>query len=150
MLKFRSFVPLMKDIIRHIVAFAMAFLVLLSTISFTVDMHFCGKHLVDFSVFKKAETCGMSAMMADAVGEQMNMDMDCCSDVNIVQQGQDDLKISFEKSSFEHQLFIASFLSSSIDLFEGFDKYVVPFQEYPPPLLVQDLIILDQQFLIWL
>ena len=148
MLKFRSFVHLMKDRIRHIVAFAMAFLVLFSTISFTVDMHFCGKHLVDFSVFKKAETCGMSAMMADAMGEQMKMDMDCCSDVNIVQQGQDDLKISFEKISFEHQYFIASFMSSYIDLFEGLDKYVVPFKEYPPPLLVQDVIILDQQFLI--
>lgn len=138
----------MKDTLRHILSFAMAFLVLFSTISFTVDMHFCGEHLVDFSVFKKAETCGMNTMITTATGEQMNMDMDCCSDVNIVQQGQEDLKISFEKISFEHQLFLATFISSYIDLFEGLDTYVGLFKGYPPPLLVQDVIILDQQFLI--
>lgn len=148
MLKFRSFVIRMKNTIRHIASFAMAFLVLFSTISFTVDMHFCGKHLVDFSLFKKAETCDMKAMMSDAMGEQMNMDMACCSDVNMVQQGQDDLKISFENISFDHQLFVATFISSYIDLFEGLETNVVPFKEYPPPLLIQDVILLEQQFLI--
>ncbi|MEB8329557.1 hypothetical protein OO009_09315 [Flavobacteriaceae bacterium KMM 6897] len=139
----------MKTIIRHIVSFAMAFLVLFSTISFTVGMHFCGEHLVDFSLNKKAETCGMDAMMTDAMGEQMNMGMDdCCSEVNIVQQGQDDLKISFEKITFEQQLFVATFISSYIDLFHGLNNNVVPHKEYPPPFLIQDVIILDQQFLI--
>jgi hypothetical protein len=138
----------MKSIIRHILSFAMAFLVLFSTISFTVDMHFCGEHLVDFSLFKKADTCGMEAMFNTAMGDQMNMDMGCCSEVNIVQQGQDDLKISFEKVSFEHQLFVTTFTSSYIDLFQGLDNNVVPHKEYPPPLLIKDVIIHDQQFLI--
>lgn len=148
MLKFCSFVTLMKDTVRHILSFAMAFLVLFSTISFTVDMHFCGKHMVDFSFFNKAETCGMETMMNTAMVDRMNMDMECCSDVNIVQQGQDDLKMSFEKISFEHQLFVATFISSYIDLFQGLENTVVPDAEYPPPFLIQDVIILDQQFLI--
>ncbi len=37
----------------------MAIVVLLSTMSFTLDMHYCGDTLVDIAVFKKAETCGM-------------------------------------------------------------------------------------------
>lgn len=37
----------------------MAFVVMFTTMSFTVDMHFCGDSLVDFSLFAKAESCGM-------------------------------------------------------------------------------------------
>ncbi len=37
----------------------MAFVVLLSTMSFTMHMHYCGDTLVDTSYFVKAETCGM-------------------------------------------------------------------------------------------
>ena len=138
----------MKSIIRHILSFAMAFLVLFSTISFTVDMHFCGKHLVDFSLFNKAENCGMKAMMTTSMDDQMNMDMDCCSDVNIVQLGHDDLKTSFEKISFEHQLFVTTFIAAYIDLFQGLESNEIPHKEYPPPLLIKDVIILEQQFLI--
>jgi hypothetical protein len=148
MLNFRSFVIRMKVFIRHIVSLVMAFLVLFSTISFTVDMHFCGKHLVDFSLFNKAETCGMDSMMAVSGDGQMTIEMDCCSDFNLVQQGQDHLKYSFEQFTFEHQLFVASFITTYIDIFLGIHENVVPHNEYPPPLLFKDIIIFEQQFLI--
>lgn len=138
----------MKVVARHILSFAMALLVLFSTISFTVDMHFCGQHLVDFSLYKKAENCGMAAMMSDSMNGQMDMDMDCCSDFNLVQQGQEDLKVSFEKINFDSQLFVATFLSSYMELFKGTKENNVSHNEYPPPLLIKDVIILDQQFLI--
>lgn len=148
MLNFRSFVIVIKVVTRHILSFALALLVLFSTISFTVDMHFCGQHLVDVSLFKKAENCGMAAMMFDSMNGQMNMDMDCCSDFNLVQQGQDDLKVSFEKINFDSQLFVVTFLSSYMDLFTGTKENNAPHNEYPPPLLIKDVILLDQQFLI--
>jgi len=35
----------MKNIFKHITAFVLAFIVLFSTFSFTVDMHYCGDTL---------------------------------------------------------------------------------------------------------
>lgn len=37
----------------------MAFVVLFSTMSFTISSHFCGDNLVGVSYFGKAKTCGM-------------------------------------------------------------------------------------------
>ncbi len=79
----------------------------------------------------------------------MEMEMDCCSDVEVVFEGQEDLKISLDQLSFDQQLFVASFVYSYIELFEGFDENVVPFKDYSPPPLIRDVQILDQTFLIW-
>ena len=37
----------------------MAIVVLFSTMSFTVDMHYCGDNLVETAIFHKAKGCGM-------------------------------------------------------------------------------------------
>ena len=128
----------------------MALLVLFSTMSFRVDMHYCGDHLVDFSFFDGAATCGMDASMSEqSDGHGMvAMDMDCCSDVQIVLDGQDHLKISFDQFSFEQQVFITSFAYTYFYRFEDVDKNIVPFKAYSPPPLIRDVQVLDQTFLI--
>lgn len=127
----------------------MALIVLLSTMSFTVGMHYCGEHLVDFSVFTPAESCGMEAMMSTTTKDDCSvMKMDCCTDVEIVMEGQDDLKISFDQITFEQQTFITTFVYSYIDLFEEVDENNIPFKEYAPPPLIRDVQVLDQTFLI--
>ncbi|MGB5436356.1 MAG: hypothetical protein WBM98_10745 [Maribacter sp.] len=128
----------------------MALIVLFSTMSFSLDMHFCGDHLVDFSFFDHVDNCMMKSQMSKSPREctMMDMDMDCCTDVEVVLQGQDDLKISFDQITFDQQVFIASYVYSYINLFEGFDQHVVPFKDYSPPPLIRDLQILDQTFLI--
>lgn len=78
----------------------------------------------------------------------IKMEMDCCSDVVVIIEGQEDLKISFDQLAFEQQLFITSFVYSYINLFEGFDDNVIPFEDYSPPPLIRDIHILDQTFLI--
>jgi len=128
----------------------MAFIVLFSTMSFSVDMHYCGDHLVDFSLFDKVDTCVMKAEKTKSSSEcaVMEMEMDCCSDVEIIIEGQDDVKVTFDQFTFEQQVFITSFVYSYINLFEGFDKNVIPFKDYSPPPLIRDIHILDQTFLI--
>ena len=128
----------------------MALIVLLSTMSFSVDMHYCGDHLVDFSFSQTVNTCMMKAEMSKSSSEcaVMDMEMDCCTDIEIVIEGQEDLKISFDQLSFDQQLFIASFVYSNIILFDGLDENVVPFKNYSPPPLIRDIQILDQLFLI--
>ena len=49
----------MKKVLHKIMAFAMTFVVLFSTMSFTVNMHYCGGTLVETALFQKAKGCGM-------------------------------------------------------------------------------------------
>ena len=128
----------------------MALIVLFSTMSFAVDMHYCGDHLVDFSLFEKVDSCMMKPEMSKSSSEctLMDMDMDCCSDIAIVVEGQDDLNIPFDQLTFEQQLFLTSFIYSNLNLFEGLDQNVIPFKDYSPPPLIREIQILDQTFLI--
>ena len=128
----------------------MALIVLFSTMSFSVDMHYCGGHLVDFSLSEKVDTCMMKAELSKSSSEcaVMDMEMDCCSNVEIVIEGRDDLKISFDQLTFDQQLFVASFVYTYINLFERFDENIIPFKDYSPPPLIRDIQILDQTFLI--
>lgn len=126
----------------------MATLVLFTTMSFTVDMHYCGDTLVDFSIFDELKTCGMEKKLpAKDVANELT-EKACCSDLQIVKQGQDDLKFSFDTLNFEQQVFVVSFYTSYINLFEGWDENVIPFKEYNPPYLIRDIQKLHETYLI--
>ena len=137
--------PIMKKFFRNTGATLLALMVLLSTFSFTVDKHFCGKLLVDAAVFSEAHSCGMD-MENDAMA---GMDEDsCCKDQKIQIDGQDELKRSFDDLDFQKQLFVTSFTYSYFNLFEILPGREIPFQDYSPPLLVTDIQLLDQVFII--
>ena len=72
----------------------------------------------------------------------------CCSDVIIQFEGQSELKIDFTNLNYEQQLFVTSFTYTYVNLFEGLDKNIVPFKNYTPPLLVWDIQVLDEVYLI--
>jgi hypothetical protein len=128
----------------------MALLLLFSTLSFSMDMHYCGDHLVDFSLFDKAESCGMMATANDAPGDctVIRADMDCCTDVQILVEGQDDFKVSFDQLTDSQQLFLSAFVYSYINLFEGVDDTSAREWRYSPPPLIRDVQVLHQTFLI--
>ena len=128
----------------------MALVVLFSTMSFSLDMHYCGDHLVDFSLSEKVDTCIMKAEMSKTSSEcaVMDMEMDCCSDVEIVIDGQDELQLSFDKITFDQQLFVASFVYTYINLFEGLEENVTAYIDYAPPLVIRQIYKLDETYLI--
>lgn len=66
----------------------MALLVLLSTVSWTVEKHLCMGRVMDVALFGHAEDCGMETNLA-AFGETDNH---CCEDESFTLEGQDDLK----------------------------------------------------------
>jgi len=72
----------------------------------------------------------------------------CCKDVEKLVKGQDDLKLDFTNLDQHQQVFIASFIYSYINLFESIDKENIPFKDYSPPLIVKDIQVLDESFLI--
>jgi len=121
----------------------MALLLLAATTSWTVDKHFCMGQLVDVAFFTKADSCGMN--MGDT---SEKLEMDCCTDQLIVITGQDNLKITYNHLSVPQKLFLTTFTHSYIALFEAKELQHVPNEHYPPPLLVRDLQLLDEVFLI--
>lgn len=132
----------MKIATQKIAGFLMALVVLLSTMSFTVSMHFCQGKLVDTSFFSKAEGCGME-MDANAI--EMN---GCCDNHEITLEGQDELKLPISDLGFEQELFVVSFLFSYNELFKAVEEDVTHYFENPPPLLVRKIYKLDESYLI--
>ena len=93
----------MKQFIQKIGAFVMAFVVVLSTMSFTIDKHYCGTILVDVAINAKAKPCGMEMYLSteDVLAGKKS----CCKNEHIVVIGQDELKKNLD-TSIEVQLSI--------------------------------------------
>lgn len=120
---------------------ALALLVLFSTVSFTIEKHFCGDILVDMSFFTEADKCAMES-------EEIALKKSCCKDEIDVVEGQNELILSYDDMDFEQLQFITSYVYSYINLFEGAPKKIIPHKDYSPPNLVKDICVLDQVFLI--
>ncbi|MGV8946310.1 MAG: HYC_CC_PP family protein [Lutibacter sp.] len=138
----------MKQLFRKISAIIMASVVLLSTMSFTISEHFCGRTLVDSALFSKAESCGMEMEKPSPTNDCELKKSDCCKDEIKQFQGQNELNTDFSTLNFQQQVFIASFAYSYVNLFEGLAVNIIPFKHYTPPLLIADIQVLDQTFLI--
>jgi hypothetical protein len=137
----------LKQFVFKISSFSLALLVMLSTVSFTVEKHFCGNVLVDVAVFSEAKDC--SGNVSSDTEKTTMKKKSCCKDEVNVMEGQDELKVrSFDDIQFEQQLFLASYVYSYVNLFEGLPQLVVPHKDYSPPNLVKDIQVVDQVFLI--
>jgi len=124
----------------------MAILVLFSTVSFTVEKHFCGDVLVDVSVFTEAEKCAMDAYEQEI---ETITKKSCCKDTVDLFEGQDEMIVkSLDDLDFEKQIFVASFIYTYINHFEGLPQQVIPHKDYSPPNLIANLNIANQVFLI--
>ncbi|SFZ93077.1 hypothetical protein SAMN05428642_1021168 [Flaviramulus basaltis] len=125
----------------------MAFVVLFSTMSFTVNMHYCGDALIETAVFHKAKGCGMEMQKPSTEGCAITK-KNCCNDKQLVVDGQDELQLQVDKITFDQHLFIASFVYTYINLFEGLDAKVTSYEEYKPPLVIRQIFKLDETYLI--
>lgn len=135
----------MKKLVSRIFTPFLAALVLLSTISWSVDKHLCMGRVMDIAFFHKADDCGMEAAMKLLNNTEENH---CCDDESFTIEGQDDLKLSWNDFSVEQQYFLAAlsitFFNPQLELSER----PIPNAIYPPPKLVNDIRVLHQVFLI--
>ncbi len=138
----------MKNAIHKIAALFLALLVLGSTMSVSIDKHYCSDHLVDVAIFGKATPCAMELALTEKYGSEHNKTSDCCQDEHIVLEGQDELKINVENIDVDAIVFISIFKNSYTHLFEESEQHLVPFDGYPPPLIIQDFYTLYEHYLI--
>ena len=137
----------MKKIIHKIASILMALVVLFSTMSFTIDMHYCGDSLVDSTVFHNLKTCGME--MEKSSPEVCSIKKEnCCSDKQVVLDGQNQLQQNIYKISLEQKVFIASFIYAYNNLFEVSSNSITSFEEYKPPLVTKQIFKFDETYLI--
>lgn len=125
----------------------MAIVVLFSTMSFTIDMHYCGDSLVETAIFKKAKGCGMEMKNPSTEGCSIKV-KDCCSDEQLKIDGQDELQLTFDKLTIDQQIFVASFVYTYINLFEGTEEKDTSFRDYIPPPVIRQIYKLDETYLI--
>jgi len=128
--------------ISKIGSISLALLVLVSTMSFTIDSHYCGNILVDKAILSKAQTCEMHKQM------HSEDESSCCDNEVEIIEGQDILQ--FSKAEFDLDIPLEFTVFSLIyfcDL-DVFEKQIDEFQSYNPPQHSLDLQLLNEVFLI--
>ena len=140
----------MKKVFLNTGSVALAFILLFSTLSFTVDKHYCGSSLIGHGVFSPAKKC-KSEMVSCSAEKSFHMAKEkdfCCSNKKESIDGQDELKIS--SFSFDpvqsNYLIPLSFILPR--LIPELPLKAIPSLYYKPPLLVADIQVIDQIFLI--
>ncbi|NRD20938.1 hypothetical protein HNV08_12850 [Winogradskyella eckloniae] len=124
----------------------LSFLVLVSSLSLTIEKHFCGETLVDVAIFSDIEKCADDVVKTDATSVVKKT---CCKDEIDVIAGLSEITInSFEDLDSIHQQILFAYSYSYISLFEGLPKLIIPHEAYTPPKLIKDIQVLDETYLI--
>lgn len=134
----------MKQVFHKIASFFMAFVVLFSTMSFTVDMHYCGDTLVDTAVFENAKSCGMEMMDSSSENEKISAKNCCRNELHFV-DGNDTEQLAIQKTELPNVYFVIAFVSTfkPLSFSAPTEK---PFQQYIPPLVNKDITVLFENF----
>lgn len=134
--------------LHNISAYLLAALLLVSTSSFAVNIHYCDKELAGFSFDDSAMICDMENM---EVKEHKSCDLhkdNCCHTKQVVVNGQDELQPAKKSLASHQQIVVAAFVMTYHNLFFNLEKQITPFKNYIPPLLVKDIHVMDETFLI--
>ncbi len=138
----------MKAVLNKIFSVTLALLVLFSTVSFTVEKHFCGDVLVDMAMFSEAQKC-VSDIQLSSIEKAQISKKNCCKDTVDFVKGQSELQIkTFSDLSISKQAILSAYVYTFINLFEGLPEQIIPHKDYSPPNLVADIQVLDQVFII--
>jgi hypothetical protein len=122
-------------------------LVILSSMSFTFNMHLCMGELESVGFMNQAPTCEMQSKSCHG-DDSKDSKEDCCENEKLVMQGQDELPktTTFQQSQPEMVAvlyLLVSYLTSTPEL-----PVKNTHKDYIPPLLQQDIPVLIQSFLI--
>ncbi|MFC0604619.1 HYC_CC_PP family protein [Winogradskyella pulchriflava] len=137
----------MKFLLTHkIVSVTLSFLVLFSTLSLTIEKHFCGDVLIDVAIFTETEKC------SDDLIENIESNLikkTCCKDEIDIVEGLSEIAInSFEDLDDIQKQVLLAYSLSYINLFENLPELVIPHKDYSSPILIKDIHVLVETYLI--
>jgi hypothetical protein len=131
---------------RSISAVLLALLVLVSSTSFMVGMHFCQGEIQNIALFSKADGCEKEMSLPPCHRHQQ---MPCCADKTVVHDG-DDFKASIEHLYVVAPMpvAIAQALIQRSEIIPTAPFARAEYYNYDPPLRSWDLTVQYQVFLI--
>ena len=137
---------MVKHFLHKMFSVFLALIVLSSTMSFTIEKHFCGDKLIDVALFSELNKCNMDSSSIDL--EEFVKKMCCKDEVNIV-TGQDELLMHyFDDLSMDIQTALFEVTQSINHLVSVELLSKKSFNDYSPPKLIVNRLIVNQNFLI--
>ncbi|MBA10835.1 MAG: hypothetical protein CMC73_06490 [Flavobacteriaceae bacterium] len=137
---------MVKHFLHKMFSVFLALIVLSSTMSFTIEKHFCGDKLIDVALFSELNKCNMDSSSIDL--EEFVKKMCCKDEVNIV-TGQDELLMhDFDDLSMDIQTALFEVTQSINHLVSVELLSKKSFNDYSPPKLIVNRLIVNQNFLI--
>lgn len=136
--------------LKPIVSSLLALLVLVSSSSFMVNMHFCGGHVQSVSFIEDAAPCPMEVQLPPCHKEMAVKKSGCCEDKHVVFEGKDfSAQVhDFSMSGWQAINWVAALpvIMETIQLNEAlaFSNHT----PYKPPIVERDIPVLFQSFLI--
>ena len=137
---------MIKQLLHKGLAISLTVLVIFSTLSFSVEKHYCGVNLVDVAI-----SFGGQIVQKDCFGNKLPAftKSSCCKDVIEFIEGQEVIQNNnikdFEITNYH---FFAAFVCAYNDRFESLPRHAVFHDDYAPPKLVVNRTIEHQVFLI--
>lgn len=134
----------MKQEINKIVAVLMTFIVLLSTMSFTIHQSYCGENLVATTLSSNSQSHEIKTKKSCCLTSET-----CCEHKDIVFEGQNEILFNnVDKLSLKNQFFTFSIPNHRLQNFNIWSLPVIAVKEYAPPNLVEDKQSIHQVFII--
>lgn len=136
----------MKNSFHKYMSVVLAFIVVFSTVSVTLTMHFCGETISAVTVLQNAEKCCDASKKVDETTHISKKT--CCSDVKITKDSQTEIQTHNTTLSLHQKVFFTSFVTTYLSLFNTERKENPHFLDYSPPLVVKPIYKLDEVYLI--
>ena len=141
----------MKNIIHKISSFSLALIVLFSSLSFTVNKHYCGGEVINTTLLVSADNCGMNMNVCENELQNNKQTTSvekepCCKDTTQVVDGNDtnqqaqQMNLDIAQVQFV-QAFVYSFVLN-FQLPTNFSEII----DYSPPLVSNNIQTLFQVF----
>lgn len=136
----------MRKLFYKISATLLSLVVLFSTMSFTIDRHYCGDTLVDVAYFGKADDCG-GAMKMKKASQKIQKKKCCKNEVEVIESTTFD-KEKLTKLTLQKVEFVVFHLYSYINSYQEISLEKEFYKDFSPPDLEQNIQVLHQTFLI--
>lgn len=139
-------------LLKPILSFALGLLVLISSTSFTINMHLCMGHVQAVSLIEPATPCAMELMAMDMAKEKRSCSSvtkkGCCEEKSILFDGTEYQYKASEHFTLSAIDFVT--LSNPVELIIDHSSSAITshFVLYKPPLIDRDVTVMVQSFLI--
>ncbi|HPW64475.1 MAG TPA: hypothetical protein PLJ13_19450 [Cyclobacteriaceae bacterium] len=137
-------------LLKPIVSSMIALLVLVSSSSFIVNMHFCGGQVQSFSLIEEAASCPMEVQLPPCHKKMAVKKSGCCEDKHVAFEGKDfNTQIQdFSMLTWQSINWVAT-LPMIMEVIQVNESLVFSnHTPYKPPIVERDIPVLVQSFLI--